>query len=127
MSKDNLTPPVKNDTPIIEINNNHTRKQQKSWTKIKGENAWTMFKVIAEFVEGFERLNEIGPCISIFGSARTKPDHPAYKQAVNLAYRLSQEGYGIITGGGPGIMEAGNRGAMMNDGTSVGLGIQLPF
>lgn len=109
------------------LNTSHSNKQRKAWTKMKGENAWTMFKVIAEFVEGFERLNEIGPCISVFGSARTKPDHKYYKQAVQLSYRLSQEGYGVITGGGPGIMEAGNRGANMNDGTSVGLGIQLPF
>ena len=104
-----------------------THKARKQWTKIKGENSWTMFKVLSEVVEGYERLNQIGPCISIFGSARTKPDHPYYKQAVNLAYRLSQEGYGIITGGGPGIMEAGNRGASMDDGISVGLNIELPF
>jgi uncharacterized protein (TIGR00730 family) len=85
-----------------------------------------MFKVVAEFVDGFERMNKIGPCVSIFGSARTKPEDKYYKTAVQLAYRLSQEGFGVITGGGPGIMEAGNRGATMNDGTSVGLNIELP-
>lgn len=99
---------------------------QRHWAKLGGENSWTMFKVVAEFVDGFERLNKIGPCISIFGSARTKPEEKYYKTAVQLAYRLSQEGFGVITGGGPGIMEAGNRGATMNDGISVGLNIELP-
>ena len=102
-------------------------RTMKQWTQIKGENAWTMFKVISEMVEGFERLNEIGPCVSIFGSARTKPSHPYYKLAQTVAKRLTEEGFGVITGGGPGIMEAGNRGAQMNDGISVGLGIDLPF
>lgn len=102
-------------------------KPQKEWSELKGENSWTMFKVIAEFVEGFERLNRIGPCISIFGSARTKPNHPYYMKAVEIAKRLTQEGYGIITGGGPGIMEAGNKGASEAAGTSVGLNIDLPF
>ena len=103
---------------------NRTMKQ---WTKIKGENSWTMFKVISEMVEGFERLNEIGPCVSIFGSARTKPDHPYYKLAIDVARKLTEEGFGVITGGGPGIMEAGNKGAKLYDGVSVGLGIDLPF
>lgn len=107
------------------LNGNH--KPQRKWSSISGENSWTMFKVVAEFVDGFERMNKIGPCISIFGSARTKPDHPYYKKAVEVAYRLSQEGYGIITGGGPGIMEAGNKGAHTEGGTSVGLNIDLPF
>jgi len=102
-------------------------KPQRKWSEIDGENSWTMFKVVAEFVEGFERLNRIGPCISIFGSARTKPEHPYYKKAVEIAYRLSQEGYGIITGGGPGIMEAGSKGAHTEGGVSVGLNIELPF
>lgn len=101
--------------------------KMKQWTKIKGENAWTMFKVISEMVEGFERLNEIGPCVSIFGSARTKPDHPHYKLAIDVARKLTEEGFGVITGGGPGIMEAGNKGAKLYDGVSVGLGIDLPF
>lgn len=102
-------------------------REMKQWTKIKGENSWTMFKVISEMVEGFERLNEIGPCVSIFGSARTKPDHPYYKLAIDVARRLTEEGFGVITGGGPGIMEAGNKGAKLYDGVSVGLGIDLPF
>ncbi len=108
-------------------NNVVHHKPQRKWSEIDGENSWTMFKVVAEFVEGFERLNRIGPCISVFGSARTKPDHPYYKKAVEIAYRLSQEGYGIITGGGPGIMEAGSKGAHSEGGPSVGLNIELPF
>ncbi len=102
-------------------------KRMKQWTKIKGENAWTMFKVIAEFVDSFETMNKIGPCISIFGSARTKPDHPYYQMAVDVAKRMVEEGYGVITGGGPGIMEAGNKGAHDSQGISVGLNIDLPF
>ncbi len=102
-------------------------KPQKKWSEIKGENSWTMFKVIAEFVEGFERMNRIEPCISIFGSARTKPGTKYYELAVDVAKRLVQEGYGVITGGGPGIMEAGNKGAHLAGGTSVGLNIELPF
>ena len=102
--------------------------KMKTWGKaIKGENSWTMFKVLSEFVEGFETLTELGPCVSIFGSARTKPDHPYYKKAVEIAKVLTEEGYGVITGGGPGIMEAGNKGASMHDGKSVGLNIDLPF
>lgn len=108
-------------------NSKKNHKPQKKWTEIQGEDSWTMFKVVAEFVEGFERMNKIGPCISVFGSARTKPEHPYYKKAVEVAYRLSQEGYGIITGGGPGIMEAGSKGAHTEGGTSVGLNIELPF
>lgn len=100
----------------------------KEWGKhMKGENSWTMFKVISEFVEGFETLNQIGPCVSIFGSARTKPDHPTYKKAVDIARLLTEDGYGVITGGGPGIMEAGNKGAHLYGGKSVGLNIDLPF
>ncbi|MBK8723526.1 MAG: TIGR00730 family Rossman fold protein [Saprospiraceae bacterium] len=102
-------------------------KHMRQWSRIKGENAWTMFKVMAEFVDGFETLNRVGPCISIFGSARTKPDNPHYKMAVKIASRLTEEGYGIITGGGPGIMEAGNKGAALNNGVSLGLNIDLPF
>ena len=99
----------------------------KKWSQIKGENSWTMFKVIAELVDGFETLNRFGPCVSIFGSARTKPDNAYYQKAVEMASRLTEEGYGIITGGGPGIMEAGNKGAYLKGGTSVGLNIDLPF
>lgn len=99
----------------------------KQWTQLKGENSWTMFKVIAEFVEGFEKLNKIGPCVSIFGSARTKPDDPNYQLAIDIAAKMTEDGFGVITGGGPGIMEAANKGAYENDGLSVGLNIDLPF
>ncbi len=111
----------------MENTNATPKRRMKQWTKLKGENSWTMFKVIAEFVEGFEKLNQIGPCISIFGSARFKPENPYYKLAVKIASRLTEEGYGVITGGGPGIMEAGNRGAALQGGASVGLNISLPF
>jgi uncharacterized protein (TIGR00730 family) len=108
---------------------NHTKKHQmRQWGRaLKGENSWTMFKVISEFVEGFESLNEMGPCVSIFGSARTKPNHQYYKTAVDIARLLTEAGYGVITGGGPGIMEAGNKGAHLYGGRSVGLNINLPF
>jgi len=100
---------------------------KRQWAKIKGENSWTMFKVIAEFVDGFETMNSLDPCISIFGSARTKPDHKNYKLTEAIAKRLVEEGYGVISGGGPGIMEAANKGAYENNGLSVGLNIDLPF
>lgn len=100
----------------------------KQWARhLKGENSWTMFKMISEFVDGFETLNQIGPCVSIFGSARTKPEHPYYKMGVEIAHLLTKAGYGIITGGGPGIMEAANKGAALSGGSSVGLNINLPF
>lgn len=101
--------------------------EKREWHELKAENSWTMFKVISEFVDGFERLNTYGPCVSIFGSARTKASHPYYKLTVEIARRLTEEGWGIITGGGPGIMEAGNKGAYINGGSSVGLNIHLPF
>jgi len=104
-----------------------TNIELKKWTKIPGQNAWTMFKVMAEFVQGFERLNKIGPCVSIFGSARTIPDHKYYKLSTELAKRMVDEGFGVITGGGPGIMEAANKGAYEQGGPSVGLNIDLPF
>jgi uncharacterized protein (TIGR00730 family) len=103
------------------------KRRMKEWTALKGENSWTMFKVIAEFVEGFEKLNSIGPCVSIFGSARLKPGTEYYELAVKIASRFTEEGYGVITGGGPGIMEAGNKGAFQQGGVSVGLNIKLPF
>lgn len=108
-------------------NGNIKRRNMKRWKRLKGENSWTMFKVISEFVDGFERLNEIGPCVSIFGSARTKPNDELYEQTVKIAQRLTEEGFGIITGGGPGVMEAGNKGASIDGGISVGLNINLPF
>ncbi len=108
-------------------NNIRTPRNMKQWNTMKGENSWTLFKVISEFVDGFETLNRIGPCVSIFGSARTKPGSKYYEIATNIAKRLTEEGYGVITGGGPGIMEAGNKGAYESSGISVGLNIELPF
>ncbi|MBK8053575.1 MAG: TIGR00730 family Rossman fold protein [Saprospiraceae bacterium] len=105
----------------------HIHREIKKWSEIKGENSWTMFKVIAELVDGFESLNKLDPCISIFGSARTKPDDPYYKLATDIAAKCTEEGFGVITGGGPGIMEAANKGAYLSGGLSVGLNIDLPF
>lgn len=101
--------------------------KHKTWNEIKTENTWEIFKVMAELVEGFETLAKIGPCVSIFGSARTKPEDPYYRQATEIAEKLVENGYGVITGGGPGIMEAGNLGAHNAGGASVGLNIELPF
>jgi uncharacterized protein (TIGR00730 family) len=101
--------------------------QDKDWNQIKIEDSWVIFKVMAEFVEGFEKLAKIGPCVSIFGSARTKPGNPYYLKAEEIARMLVKHGYGVITGGGPGIMEAGNKGAFEAGGKSVGLNIELPF
>lgn len=100
---------------------------QKTWNEIKSSDSWQIFKVMAEFVEGFEKMASIGPCVSIFGSARTDADNKYYILAEEIAYKLTQSGYGVITGGGPGIMEAANKGAMKGEGISVGLNIQLPF
>jgi len=101
--------------------------QPKNWQEIKANDSWMVFKIMSEFVEGFEKLGKIGPCVSIFGSARTKNDHPFYVLAEEIAYKLTEKGYGIITGGGPGIMEAANKGAKTGGGKSVGLVINLPF
>ncbi|MCF8459656.1 MAG: TIGR00730 family Rossman fold protein [Flavobacteriales bacterium] len=99
----------------------------KDWSEIKIKDSWQIFKIMAEFVEGFETLARIGPCVSIFGSARTPDDNASYKLAEDIAYKLALHGFGIITGGGPGIMEAGNKGARLANGKSVGLNIELPF
>lgn len=101
--------------------------KQKTWNEIKTNDSWAIFKIMSEFVEGFERLGKIGPCVSVFGSARTKSEDPYYKLAENIAFELTTKGYGVITGGGPGIMEAANKGAHRGGGASVGLNIELPF
>lgn len=101
--------------------------KHKTWQEIKTNDSWAIFKIMAEFVNGYEKLSKIGPCVSVFGSARTKPEHSNYKLAESIAYELTQHGYGVITGGGPGIMEAGNKGAHRGKGASVGLNIDLPF
>jgi len=99
----------------------------KNWNRIKTNDSWAIFKIMGEFVNGFERMSNIGPCVSIFGSARTAEDDNYYQLAVSIAEKITQHGYGVITGGGPGIMEAGNKGAHLAGGTSVGLNIDLPF
>ncbi len=104
-----------------------TKIKLRDWTETKAHSSWQIFKIMAEFVQGFETLARIGPCISIFGSARTQPGHPYYELTVEISRRLAEEGFGIITGGGPGIMEAGNKGANLAGGISVGLNIELPF
>lgn len=98
----------------------------KTWTEIQAESSWRMFKIMSEFVSGFEDMDKIGPCVAIFGSARSKPEDKYYQLAEQIAIKLTEEGYGIITGGGPGIMEAGNKGAKESGGKSVGLNIELP-
>lgn len=118
--------------PIIEVpaeNEHKIRKafKEKDWNEIKSSDSWAIFKVMSEFVEGFEKLAKIGPCVSIFGSARTQPDNPYYQMTVEIAAMLVRHGYGVISGGGPGIMEAANKGAKMENGRSVGLNIVLPF
>jgi len=105
----------------------YNKFEQKDWNEIKSNDSWAVFKIMSEMVNGFETMSKIGPCVSIFGSARTKSDHPNYILAEEIAYKLTQSGFGVITGGGPGIMEAGNKGANRGKGTSVGLNIDLPF
>ena len=99
----------------------------KGWNETKSNDSWAIFKIMGEFVSGFEKMSKIGPCVTIFGSARTKPDNTYYILAEKIAKRIVESGYGVITGGGPGIMEAGNKGAHLGGGTSVGLNIELPF
>ncbi len=103
------------------------KTKQKDWNSIKTNDSWQIFKVMSEFVEGFEKMNKIGPSVTIFGSARTKKDAEHYKIAQKIAKKLAKEGFGIITGGGPGIMEAANKGAQKGKGASAGLNIVLPF
>jgi uncharacterized protein (TIGR00730 family) len=99
----------------------------KETREVMASDSWKIFKIMGEFVNGFERMQQIGPCVSIFGSARTKPENKYYQLAEEIAFKLTQEGYGVITGGGPGIMEAANKGAKRGGGNSVGLNIILPF
>ncbi len=101
--------------------------KRKGWSEVKANDSWAIFKIMSEFVEGFEAMQRIRPCVSIFGSARTKPDAAEYTLAEEIAFQLTGNGYGVITGGGPGIMEAANKGAQRGGGTSVGLNIELPF
>ncbi|MEA1849564.1 TIGR00730 family Rossman fold protein [Chryseobacterium sp. MHB01] len=114
-----------------ELDSNDVKLQnslrQKTWDETITKDSWMVFKVMAEFVDGYEKLAKIGPCVSIFGSARLKPQSKYYKMAVEIAEKITKLGFGIITGGGPGIMEAGNKGAFNVEGKSIGLNIDLPF
>ncbi|ROH95830.1 LOG family protein [Chryseobacterium daecheongense] len=105
----------------------HNSFRQKTWDETITKDSWMVFKVMAEFVDGYEKLAKIGPCVSIFGSARLQPDNKYYQMAVDIAEKITKIGFGIITGGGPGIMEAGNKGAFNATGKSIGLNIDLPF
>ena len=109
------------------MNDQFKELKMRNWTENKAHSSWQIFKIMAEFVQGFETLAKLGPCISIFGSARTKAGNRYYELAVDISKRLAEAGFGIITGGGPGIMEAANMGAAMAKGKSVGLNISLPF
>ena len=103
------------------------KNQAKNWSEIKSNDSWALFKIMSDFVEGYETLSAIGPCISIFGSARTQEGDLNYQLTISIAEAIAESGYGIISGGGPGIMEAANKGAQKAGGISVGLNIELPF
>ncbi len=103
------------------------RETATSVTGRKDTDTWRLFRILSEFVEGFEELAKAGPCVSIFGGARVKRDDPYYKMGEKIAQMLVKESFGVITGGGPGIMEAANRGAKKAGGKSIGLNIELPF
>jgi len=109
------------------MNGNINMLKERHWKESMAYSSWQIFKIMAEFVDGFDSLAKIGPCISIFGSARTQPGSLYYELTVEIARRLASEGFGTITGGGPGIMEAANKGAMLAGGKSFGLNINLPF
>lgn len=120
---------MRNDPKLKEESERRIKRafKRKGWSEVKANDSWAIFKIMSEFVEGFEALGRIRPCVSVFGSARTKPDTAEYKLAEEIAFQLTHQGYGVITGGGPGIMEAANKGAQRGNGTSVGLNIELPF
>jgi len=105
----------------------HNSLREKTWDETITKDSWMVFKVMAEFVDGYEKMARIGPCVSIFGSARLKPESKYYQMAVEIAEKITKIGFGVITGGGPGIMEAGNKGAFNAEGRSIGLNIDLPF
>ncbi len=101
--------------------------EKKTWSEVKSKDSWQVFRIMAEFVEGFDALTEIGPSVTVFGSARTKKEDAYYQIAYELGGLLAREGLAVITGGGPGIMEAANKGAMEVGGASAGVGVELPF
>lgn len=104
------------------------KKPEKQYViDVLAEESWRLFRIMGEFVQGFEEMSDVGRAVTIYGSARFKPDHPYYAKAEELASGLAKAGYAIITGGGPGIMEAGNKGASAAEGRSIGLNIDLPY
>lgn len=105
----------------------HNSLREKTWDETITKDSWMVFKIMAEFVDGYEKMAKIGPCVSIFGSARLKPESKYYETDVEIAEKITKIGFGVITGGGPGIMEAGNKGAFIAEGKSIGLNIDLPF
>lgn len=115
------------DDSSLEDKRLHDSFRQKNWDETVTKDSWMVFKIMAEFVDGYEKMAKIGPCVSIFGSARLHEGHPYYTMAVDIARKITEIGFGVITGGGPGIMEAGNKGAHEGGGKSIGLNIELPF
>lgn len=103
-----------------------SRREIEAWQEKNVRDMWRIFRIMSEFVDGFEKMSSLGPCVSVFGSARTPPDHPYYQMGVEVGRRLVERNYGVITGGGPGIMEAANKGAHEAGGVSVGLNIVIP-
>ena len=99
----------------------------KNWNEIKTNDSWSVFKIMGEFVDGYEKMSKIGPCVSIFGSARTDSSDDFYNLTTQIAKDIVKLGFGVITGGGPGVMEAANKGAKLALGSSVWLNIKLPF
>ncbi|KFE98635.1 hypothetical protein IX39_14475 [Chryseobacterium formosense] len=118
---------MENTEPDINETKLHNSLREKTWDETITKDSWMVFKVMAEFVDGYEKMAKIGPCVSIFGSARLKPESKYYQMAVEIAEKITKIGFGVITGGGPGIMEAGNKGAFNAQGKSIGLNIDLPF
>lgn len=118
---------IENTEPDINETKLHNSLREKTWDETITKDSWMVFKVMAEFVDGYEKMAKIGPCVSIFGSARLKPESKYYQMAVEIAEKITKIGFGVITGGGPGIMEAGNKGAFNAQGKSIGLNIDLPF
>lgn len=119
---------IDDDTPdLSEEDRIRAAISPRDWNEIKTHDSWSVFKVMAELVEGYEKLSRIGPCVTIFGSARVHASNKYFKLAEEIAYLLTKKGFGVISGGGPGIMEAANKGAHFGGGKSVGLNIHLPF
>lgn len=114
-------------TEEINKSNDNQHVTLRTWAETKAHDSWSVFKIMSEIVDGYETLGKIGPCVAVFGSARTRPGDKCYHKAEELAYLLTKKGFGIITGGGPGAMEAANKGAHIAGGKSVGLNINLPF